>query len=83
MKSDEPTPSANQGVSRDTTNQLSGDWYSHLIDFDGPSFVEHYGLGVSYPERVFTGRAVEFGSALFKGRLGSLEVVLAAVSFHT
>jgi hypothetical protein len=82
MKSHESTPAADQGVSRDATEQLSGDWRSHLIDFNGPGFLEYHRVGVACPLVVSAGRAFVRGARLVK-RLGhSLKVVLTAVPFH-
>jgi hypothetical protein len=82
MKSHEPTVATGQGVRRDAAEQLSGDWHTNLIDFDGPSFLEHDRVRVSHPADLSAGRAFELGARLFECRLGALQIVLAAVAFH-
>ena len=64
MKPHEPAPLANQGVGRDATEQLTGDWHSHLVDFDGPSFLEYNRVGIPQPLVVSAGWALVLGSRL-------------------
>jgi hypothetical protein len=82
MKPHEPAPLANQDVSRDATEQLSGDWHSHVIDFDGPGFLEYERVGIAQPCVMSTRRAFELRASLRQRRVCSLEVVLTTVPFH-
>jgi hypothetical protein len=82
MKPHESAPLADQGVSRDATEQLSGDWHSHLIDFDGPGFLEYDRVGIAQPVVMAARGALVLGSRLVKRRSYALEVVLTAVSGH-
>jgi hypothetical protein len=82
MKPHEPAVPAHQRVSGDTADQLPGGWHAHLIDFDGPSFLEHDRGRVAEPHVLSARWALELGSRLFKRRYCSIEVVLTAVPFH-
>jgi hypothetical protein len=82
MKPHKPAVPADQGVSRNATEQLSGDWYSNLIDFDGPSFLEYDRVRVSPPPDIAAGRALKGRARTFECRLRALQVVFASVPFH-
>lgn len=82
MKSHEPAPPTDQRERGDAAEQLSGDWRSHLIDFDGPSFLEHHRVGVARPLLASARWAVEFRSGRIERRRDALEIVLPSISFH-
>jgi hypothetical protein len=82
MKSYESAPSADQDVGRDAAEQLTGNWYSHLIDLDSPGFLEHHRGRVAPPFVVAAGWAFVSDASAIKCLAHSLKVVLSAVSFH-
>jgi hypothetical protein len=82
MKPHEPAPLANQDVGRNATEQFSGDWDSHLIEFGGPSFLEYDRVRVAQPLVVSTRWALVLGSGFVKCLAHPVKVVLSAVPFH-
>jgi len=82
VQAHEPTPSADQRVGRNTTEQLSANWAAHLVDFDGPSFFEYDRVRITNPLVVAAHRALPLGACVIERLTHPLKVVLTAVPFH-
>jgi hypothetical protein len=83
MKSYESTPTADQCVRRDAAEQLSGDWNSRIVNFDGPSFLEYDRVGVARPLVMSARRALVRSARRVKRLADSPEVVPVSVLDHT